>query len=251
MPTMRADLPIISVLTCDRPGAFYLPDTLRQIDAEGGADCERRVYVDGLASGVSARLARAGALRDWRVTSLGPGGLGNTEATRRTLAALARDGREVLYFEDDVLLCRNAVARALEMRVPAGAALLSFFDMKEFAPGYAAGVHIAHPLPGPGGGEFWGNQFFRMTAEVLSWLAAQDWGSTSHGAFRSGGDVVMGELLTRHRTAGTVAYHLPCLVEHIGEVSAAFPGTGTARRRATNFIGASADALGLVPHSVG
>jgi hypothetical protein len=239
--------PLITVLTCQRSAGNYLGATLRQIDRQGGAGLERRVFVDGppeVALEVRRRLRAARALGDWTVTSFGTR-LGSTEATRRVLAAADRERRGILFFEDDLLLCRHAVTRMVDLAIPDDVSLISFFDMKEVRPGAAPGLY-RRPPTGRDGRGLWGNQCFRVPPEVLSWLLDQDWRSTSHGASRMASDVVMGELLARHPTRPRVAFHIPCLVEHIGHGSACFPGLELARwRRATNFAGAEVDALKL------
>ena len=243
-----ADVPVIAVLTCERPDAEYLKETLRQIDREGGSTCERRLYVDGGPTVVekTARLLRAGDFGAWRLSSVGER-VGSTEATRRVLADVAKLGADVLFFEDDLLLCRRAVTRMIQFAVPAQVSLLSFFDMKEVTAGSPFELHV-RPALGADGRGFWGNQCFRLPADVLLWLAHQDWSSTIHWNARMASDIVLGELLNRNADRPHVAYHIPCLVEHVGSVSACFPTRPLGRSlQATNFPGADFDALSLWP----
>jgi len=241
--------PVISVLTCERTAGDYVAATLQQINRQGGEPCERLLFVDGLpdvAERVRRRLSDVAALGAWDVISLG-GKRGSTEATRRVFVDVAKRGRDLIFFEDDLLLCRHAVTRMLELVIPASVSLVSFFDMKEVSPGAATGLY-RRPPTGRDGRGLWGNQCFRLPAEVLRWLIAQDWSSTSHGSSLMASDVVLGELLARHPTRPRIAYHIPCLVEHVGHGSACFPGLELARwRRATNFQGAEFDARQLPP----
>jgi hypothetical protein len=240
-------VPTIAVLTCERSAGNYLSDTLRQIEQHGGRHLERHVFVDGppeVADGVRRKLAAARGLRGWSVMSLGER-LGSTEATRQVFIEVARRGTDLLFFEDDLLLCTNAVTRMLELDIPPAVSLVSFFDMKEVRPGSAQGLYRRSPIGRDRRG-LWGNQCFRVPADVLLWLCERNWRGTSHGASRMASDVVLGELLAQHPTRPRIAYHIPCLVEHVGHGSACFPGLDLARwRRATNFPGREFDALGL------
>jgi len=240
-------LPAIAVLTCERTAGNYLSDTLRQIGQQGGGQLERRVFVDGppeVAVGVQRRLAASGGLGGWTITSLGER-LGSTEATRRVFVEIASTGQDLLFFEDDLRLCKNAVTRMVELEIPDAVSMVSFFDMKEVRPGSAIGLYRRPPVGRDRRG-LWGNQCFRIPSDVLLWLCERSWLSTSHGASRMASDVVLGELLARHPTRPRIAYHIPCLVEHVGHGSACFPGLDlTSWRRATNFPGAEFNALSL------
>ena len=91
-------------------------------------------------------------------------------------------------------------------------------------------------------------QCFRVPNEVLRWLARQDWCSTIHWNARMASDIILGELLNTHPDRPNVAFHIPCLVEHVGNVSACFPTRPLGRSlKATNFAGADFDALSLWP----
>lgn len=228
--------PAIGVLTCPRrAGADYLIATLTRVDAEGGAALpSRAVYVDGdpaFVADVEARLAAA-SLTDWRVVSVG-GRVYGLRAFRAALAHAAGAGRDLIMLEDDLELAPGAIATMAATPVPPGAGMLSFFDMKEFPPGAPAGIHTIHPRARGLG--FWGCQALRFDADMLAWLAVQDWraASLARGPDGYGQDLVLGDLIAAHPTRNLVAFRLPCLVEHVGAVSSYSP-FGLEGRRATN-----------------
>jgi hypothetical protein len=115
----------ISVLTCTARGQ-YLAQAIASIDRAGGATFEgsKTIHVDGPADHVprfpgweilSVTSARAGA----RVAMV--------EVMRRAAAA---DVETLLYFEDDVVLCRNAIRAMLEIGVPEPLGLVSYCDLR-------------------------------------------------------------------------------------------------------------------------
>lgn len=241
------DAPTIAVLTCDRPNGFYLPDTVRQIDREGGTELERRIFVDGTAEFVERleRRLRAGGAKGWNFVRVGEN-LGSTEAMRRLVVESSATGRDLLFFEDDLQLCRNAVRRMAAQRVPDDVGIVTFFDMKEVAPGAAPGLY-RRPADGHHGSGFWGAQCLRIHREALAFLAVRNWLDESRGDSRMASDILMGRHLAKHAKRRHLAVHIPNLVEHVGHASACFPGLSLSPRwrRATNFPGRGFDALSL------
>lgn len=240
-------LPSIAVLTCDRPNGFYVIETLRQIDKEGGAGLDRRLYVDGsveFLERLEHRL-RDGGTKGWSIVHLGEN-LGSTEAMRRLVVASAALGGDLLFFEDDLLLCRNAVKRMIAQRVPDDVGIVTFFDMKEVAPGAAPGLY-RRPADGHHGSGFWGAQCLRIHRESLAYLADRNWLERGQGDPRMSSDLIMGRLLASHPFRKHLAIHIPNLVEHVGKSSACFNGLtlGPRWRRASNFIGTEQDAAPL------
>ena len=249
---MRSD-PAIGVLTCRRPrGANYLLSTVAQIDAQGGASVSPKVvFVDG-ADGFADEIRPLLPLA-WSVVALGKNEFSaGAAAYKRALAQLAGCGRDVLMFEDDLDFSRNAVARMISTPVPSNAGLLTFFDMKEFSAETTPGLYCLRPSRDPihcrtqpqieaflG---LRGSRCFRYPAEMVTWLVAQDWTKTA--LWPHGQDLVVGNLVEQHPTRHRVAVHIPCLVEHVGQVSA-YTLAGLEGRTATQFIGRDADALAL------
>src|SRR4029450_9082507 len=90
---------MVVVSTCPRPGADYLRETLAGLDRAGAADLPKLVLSDGpLRRGCARRpesLSRRAYL--W--------------AASRT--AVAAGVERLLYFEDDIAPCTNAVLRML------------------------------------------------------------------------------------------------------------------------------------------
>jgi hypothetical protein len=238
--------PLIVVLTCLRAQTSYLPSTALAIDEQGGAGLLRLVTVDGDAAAVteSKRLLTAAGRHDWQVMGL-DGPLGSTAAMRATLALAAKHQRDVLFFEDDVVLCRNAIRRMRAVQVPADCACVSFFDMKEVGGAAAPGLY-ARGMNRSTSWEFWGCQSLRFPAAVVAWLAEQDWWHTWVGKAQMASDTIVGALLRRYPAHIPMAVHIPCLVEHVGRTSACAPGMSLTRSRlATNFLDGDFDALSL------
>lgn len=247
--------PTIGVLTCRRPKrANYLLSTVAQIDAQGGGAVARKVvFVDG--DDGFAEEIRPALPSTWSVVPLGKNAFSaGAAAYKRGLAYLAEFKRDVLMFEDDLDFSRNAVARMIATPVPLNAGLLTFFDMKEFSAETTPGIYCLRPSRDPihcrtrpqieaflG---LWGSQCFRYPADMVSWLVAQDWTKTA--LWPHGQDLVVGNMVEQHPTRHRIAVHLPCLVEHVGQISAYTP-FGLEGRTATQFIGRDADALAL-PH---
>jgi len=240
----------IAVLTCQRPG-FYVGETIRQIVKEGGARLPRRIYLDGtmdFSDALTRRLRPYGG-DEWEVVRLGEG-LGSSEAMRRLVVHSAQEGRTLLFFEDDLLLCKNAVSRMIAQHVPDDVGVVTFFDMKEVKPDSMPGLY-RRPADGTDGRGFWGAQCLKFAPETLTWLAQHDWMAESRGDSRMASDILMGRVIVKHPRRNRLAVHVPCLVEHVGQTSACFPGLSLLPhwRRATNFMGNSFDAMSLGPMS--
>jgi hypothetical protein len=114
----------ISVLTCVTRG-HYLRRTLESLQRGGaGVEARRVLHVDGPAY-------ELGEWRGWEVESVSPavgGGarLAMLEIMRRALEA----GVELLlYFEDDVIVCKNATRAMIEIGVPEPLGLVSYCDL--------------------------------------------------------------------------------------------------------------------------
>jgi hypothetical protein len=239
--------PLVVVLACEREGNSYVEQTAAQIDEEGGVGLPRMVMVDGaadFAASVEARLARVGCT-GWEVVSLGAR-RGSTLGMAAALKAAAPQKRDVLFFEDDVELCRRAVERMVAVRVPDASAFVTFFDMKEVEPGTAAGLYVRPRRGTENEWLFWGCQAMRFPAEMVQWLGDCNWLGTRVGPGHMASDLIVGELIGWHIRRRRMAVHVPCLVEHVGAVSGCAPGlTLTPKRLATNYPGKEFDAMTL------
>jgi hypothetical protein len=115
---------VISVLTTPRRG-HYLERTIRSLEAGGAELAGRRVLcVDGDTGGYVERFP------GWEVASVGDG----RQGARAAMLAIARlayaEGADpLLYFEDDVVICRGAVRAMLEIGVPEPLGLVSYCDL--------------------------------------------------------------------------------------------------------------------------
>jgi hypothetical protein len=114
----------ISVLTCPALRGQYLERTIASIDRAGGADFEgpKVIHIDG--GGDIPRFA------GWSVESLS----GQRAGARKAMVAImkAAAGARVatlLYFEDDVILCKNAIRAMLEIGVPQPLGFVTYCDL--------------------------------------------------------------------------------------------------------------------------
>jgi hypothetical protein len=128
----------IAVLTCAARGA-YLEQTIASLERAGAGELDRVIYVDGPAEPLEGRFP------GWFVASVSdePGRgarLAMVEIMRRASAA----GVELLlYFEDDVVLCRNAIRAMIEIGVPEPLGFVSYCDLRGGGPPLEL-----HALPG-------------------------------------------------------------------------------------------------------
>jgi hypothetical protein len=121
---------MISVLTCAARGQ-YLAQTIASIDRAGGAEYPgpKVIHVDGPADGVPR-------FEGWDVVALSPARGGARRAMLDIVGRAAAAGVELLlYFEDDVLLCRNAIRAMIEIGVPEPLGFVTYCDL------------LWHPVP--------------------------------------------------------------------------------------------------------
>ncbi len=140
----------------------YLLGTLASIDAAGGDRFlgNRVVFVDG----------DRGQVPDvppgWAKLTTGDGPRGTRRALWKILhlAGIARVPY-LLYFEDDVRLCRRAVAAMSAIDVPPGLGFLSFFNQHGDAP--EPGIHCRRADDPKVGHGYWGNQALKIPLRSL------------------------------------------------------------------------------------
>ena len=151
----------------------------------------------------------------------------------------------LIFCEDDVTPCRNAIARVLCTEVPASAAFVDFHDMKELRGRATNAGLFAVPSMGLNGQGYWGNQCMLFPRRTIGWLLQRDPMSVPRGNPPQGADIALGWLLSRSPWP-TYAVHLPRLVRHVGAVSSAHPGSTLDAERATpDYLGDDFDALTL------
>ncbi len=231
---------LVLITTCRRPrGTDYLNPLLRQVLQETRAVM---VVSDGpleveLANRVRVPLIKASPeprgqkFAYWSALRLGSSWGDDDDG----------EDRRVTILEDDVVLCRNALAYMERVQLPENLDLVSWYD------GHAV-ERIS--LPGrPAGGHIVAVQAERFAClqavtypqrtirRLLEAPAAARW-REPHG-----GDNLIAEVL-RGRHYGV---HLPNLVDHVGADSIVSPGQSLeGMRRARNFPGADFDALQLL-----
>ncbi len=226
---------LVVVLTCPR-STDYLSDTL--ISLERGGVCEvsapRVLVVDGDRS-------LGPTHGDWLVHSLGDLPQGNLRAFLGVFElAQERDVDRLLFFEDDIVVCKNAVPKMLNVQVPDDCAFVSFFDMKELPYGTADGMYKVSTMGADGRG-YWGSQAILWPRRTIDYMVAHKHeilqGQNKHSSDCLFGYQLLGSPWPRY------AIHVPNLVEHTGIISAIWSWIPKVNRKATNFPGEGFDAL--------
>lgn len=238
----------VTVLTSPaRP--HYVRDTLRRLDGAGASSFRRQIFVDGPSWKVEP-------LPGWEVRQCTFNGspMGSAASSAAVLAAAADEGAEkLLYFEDDVIPCRNAVTAMSKWRIPPDVGFLAFCDIKNLG-NARGGPGIIRAPGGPwkrDGDGFWGSQAVVVPRRSLDDIQAiphhqrPRW-RRSLWPYRNASDVQMGLMLAS--PPGTYGVIFPSLVDHVGDVSAVNPEWRLthANRRPHNFPGEDFDALTLL-----
>lgn len=233
-------LPWLTVLTTkSRPQ--YLAGTLDALDGNGRGWAfpgRKMVVFDGGGEGWS-RLG-------WenRNVSREPGTVVQSARALHYIMGAAFWGGApyLLYFEDDVFVCRDAVLAMSEMEVPDKVAFLTFCNQKvgcDHVWPHVQARRADEPLNSPG---HWGSQAMkvpRRTLEIVAKAASPTCGFSSDAWF--GAAVASGD--TRY---GIV---LPSLVRHTGKVSTIPDQRGqpwAGHRLGLNYAGDDADGLAIV-----
>jgi len=200
--------------------------TLDALDGPGGAStltCERLLFW-------SAPTQPIAVPAGWRAHWHEQAARGSVAAMGDFVAMLDVVGdRDLLFFEDDVYPCKNAVPYIARLALPH---VVHFFNA-------SSPMHPYGPrkLP-PGGFEF--SQALRIPAAVVA--ALRDTPPTSRGRF-DGWDLAIGMCLHR---LGLPLYQHRSLVRHVGFHSMWNPGNDIARRLpARDYPGDDFDALTL------
>jgi hypothetical protein len=112
---------LIAVTTTARPGVDYLPATIASLEANGALEARYRfIHSDGPLEG----RERFG---NWNVTFT-ENIVGSRRSFWNTIQLANNLGVELLGFEDDIAVCKNAVTKMLALEVPSELAWVSFFD---------------------------------------------------------------------------------------------------------------------------
>lgn len=228
---------ILVVLTCRRrDGRSYLRKTLEGLLDEGALRASRRVLLfDGP---VETADVPEEVLRHFKFVQVdGETRVGGAKAVWRAMSICDEaKASKILFFEDDVEPCKNAVRSALGLEIPRDLGMVTFFDPDKVAPG---SPYKIWRMPA---WAFSCNQFIMLPRRTARWVSMID--PTKGPWLPYCGDNFLGRAVGRSPWP-TVGVHIPCLVEHVGEVSAVWADASMSGRRATNYPGRDFDALSL------
>ena len=231
---MNADRSLVVVLTCARPAGApdYLPETLAALDNEGALGAwQKHVICDG--------PALAGHFPGWRIHAT-ESRRGTREAHWRAFWLAAALGAErLVFFEDDVQPCRNAVKWLLEVTIPNNVCAVLPHDFKEVPEGAVPGLY-ARPANGLYSRGMWGCQALVLPARTVYYLVGRDPRARATDRPESV-DRALGIELDCSPWPH-VAICAPSLADHVGEAST---GTSARLHRTRNFAGRQFDATSL------
>lgn len=227
---------MISVLTTSRR-PDYLVRTLLALDEAGAKRVRRVVNVDGFIEQTREVLKPHPSLATWELATCSYG-YGTLSSMCAVLCAAAETGEDLLYFEDDILPCKNAVTALLNLDVPKDTAFIVACDIAAHAKDMGPGIHRV----AGDGARPWGNQALKIPARTLKWFAEQ---RIPTQTFKHGSDtwlrLVCAGPDSPWRTYGVLH---PDLFDHVGAASAVDPAwtlTGP-HRRPVRFPGVDFDA---------
>jgi hypothetical protein len=206
--------------------------TLTQLDLAGADKAHVKiVFCDGPFPFDEIRTSTSS--RTWRVVARDTGPSGSVSAFWWVFEhALKLECDRLLFFEDDVFVCKGTVKRMQAIGVPDGAAMIRYYDSVEWPRGTPPGLYRSpgigrHPLGLIG---MQGVVIPRDTLALLYFTSA-----ASPESIRPA-DIVLSEVLHAH--GRHVLTHLPSLVQHEGVISR----SGAGPHQAPNFAGYNYDA---------
>jgi hypothetical protein len=229
----------------------YLSETLSSLDRAGADQASSKIVLSDGPMPVFGPYNEG--ILGWPVTTTNAAGisLGAKHSLWVALRLAAEANVErLLLFEDDVVVCKNAIPRMLSQAITDDTAFISYFDRG------AIFEAIKAPTPGnmyPGGLYHTPAALFQCAQALLfpkwtiDWLVAQDppelaWCGPNDR------DTSLNHIL-RKSPFPYYAIHLPSIVDHVGVQSAIF-GRERTEIRAASFQGEDFDALSL-PSYVG
>lgn len=240
-------LPWLTMLTCTER-ADYFVDTLNNL-GPAGADTfpgKKKIYVDG--SFVDHHHYATYARSGWEVNTISPKGLvGTKEALLYIMReAASADAEYLLYFEDDVQPCKNAVTFMERFEVPSHLGFITFCDIKHL--GIKPGIT---EVPGwdttkkNNYAGHWGNQALKVPLRSLKVMLEHKI-PPDHGKYAS--DVVLGLMTAMPPKASGYGVFNPSVVQHTGIRSLVAPTMkwNPYGRLALSYPGSSFDALTLL-----
>lgn len=233
----------------------YLTQTLVSLDRAGASECHLKLIVSDGPMANPANRWRPG----WDTLTLSRGGSRLT-MWRAFQAALDAGIDRLIYCQDDIIACKNAVRRMLNTAVPQTAAFIDYFDMKESKKNTPPGLYPIPPLGCNGDGK-WGSQCMAFEREALNYLVTRDPFSltTARGApipqdlarrASAGSDAALGWAFDGSPWP-TYALHVPSLVQHIGSVSSIASERFGNQGQSPTFPGSDFDAFSLPAYGLG
>jgi hypothetical protein len=215
----------------------FLQRTLLELDSAGAGELAakgelfRWLAVDGDPEMVNAPPG-------WAKGAVGGGRTGSRRALQRVLQAAADGGApHCLYFEDDVIASRNAVAALQLIPVhPRAGFLVATFTRRGFierSPMPRLALLQANPETMPGG--FWGTQALKIPGAAVRHLARLRIPDTDP---LNSGDVWLGEnAASRAAPWPHLEVICPSIFQHVGARSLCWPGRqiGPDERTAEHF----------------
>lgn len=231
---------VLVLPTCERPGGVdYLSDTLASVAGAGGAQLERRVVlVDGKYPDLKKDTS-SGFEYLHHLNERAPMGI-RYMMWAAFGYALAYEYEALIFCEDDVRFCKNAITRILSLEIPDDVAFMDFYDMTKLR--HRAANWGLHKFPCTD--KYWGNQCMLFPARTMQWLYDHNPMEVSQWELPNHADRVLGHLLARSPWPNYMV-HLPRLVRHMGEVSVAHPDVPRLDRMVLKVAGDDFDAASL------
>lgn len=233
---------VVAVTTTLRVGVDYLPATIEQLE-EAGAKAlpvtDKLLYSDG------PLVHRP---KGWTIVE-SKEAQGSRKAFWEVLQTVYPQNADLVAFEDDVLLSRNAVTAMIDFKVPLDLAFVSFFD--NITPAGAPPGMVKYVFGGAQ--DFWGAQAIKVPHRAMRYLLFPpgDVFPKPREGRHQGRDVAMqlcfmGSPLRRWGT------WFPHWVQHIGDASvvnstrAVRLAAEGKKRDSQNWAGPDFDALGAI-----
>jgi hypothetical protein len=227
----------VSIITCKRPVPTVETTAAALLAAGADACAERYVVVDG---------QEPPAVPGWAVQlSSKPEPQGVRATMWRAFAhAVAAGVDRLIYCEDDIIPCKNAIRYIAALSVPDDVAFIDFHDITELPNATTPGLYRMPPH-GIRHTGYVGNLCMLIPNRTLRYFMRKDPFAVMPAA-RNHADTAIGQLVSRSMWPRYVV-HIPRLVRHVGVTSAAH--TGAIRAAAVtvtiNYPGDDFDALTL------
>lgn len=231
----------LTILTCpDR--TTHLDNTIKSLELAGlnDLDFEKIIYVDGSLDGYKQYPG-------WQLIRLADHQLFTKDALLKIMVTAAQDKVEQLfYFEDDIVLCKNALHIMHAVEIPNDVAFLAYCDLKDIGSRFGIATAIGHdPAAPPATGGHWGNQALVLphrSLQLLIDIEPPEW------AYPYASDVYISTIMVSGSSPiQKYGVFYPSLVQHVGDISIVSPGALLNRwgRDTMSFVGESYDASNI------